>query len=347
MTGSDEKYMARCLELARNGMGNVAPNPMVGSVIVYNDSIIGEGYHQQYGGPHAEVNAINSVKDMSLLEKSTLYVNLEPCSHFGKTPPCADLIVEKKISKVVIGTIDPFSKVSGRGLDILKNNNIEVEIDCLSWESREINKRFFTFNEKKRPYVILKWAETADGFIDLIRKPAQAKEPIWITDEIARIVVHKWRTEEQSIMIGTNTAMMDNPRLNVRLWNGKNPVRIVLDRELKLESSIHVFDQTQPTLVFTEKIAESRKNQEYIRLHFDDSLLHAVMNELHGRMIQSVIIEGGYKLLSSFIEKQLWDEARVFKADLLFGDGIKAPKFDQIPVAKDKFLNSTMYYYRA
>jgi diaminohydroxyphosphoribosylaminopyrimidine deaminase/5-amino-6-(5-phosphoribosylamino)uracil reductase len=284
MTASDEKYMKRCLELARFGLGNVAPNPMVGAVIVYNGFIIGEGYHQKYGGAHAEVNAINSVRDKSLLDKSTLYVNLEPCSHFGKTPPCADLIVERKIPKVVIGTMDTFEKVSGRGAAILEKNGIKVCRGCLEKESREINKRFFTFHEKKRPYVILKWAETADGFIDRVREPGQT-EPSWITDEIARMLVHKWRTEEQSIMIGTHTAMMDNPRLNVRSWTGKNPVRIVLDRELKLSSVLHIFDQSQPTLVFTEKKAESGVNPEYIKVRFDDTLLTAIMNECYNRMI--------------------------------------------------------------
>ena len=240
----DEKYMKRCLDLAILGNGNTAPNPMVGSVIVYNGKIIGEGYHQKCGEAHAEVNAIKSVKDHELLKKATLYVNLEPCAHQGRTPACSLLIRTKQIPRAVIGCIDTFSKVAGKGVEILTNSGCDVTVGVLEKESREINRRFFTFHEKKRPFIILKWAQTLDGFIDKMRTPDMPIKPIWITNELARTVVHKWRSQESAIMIGTNTATKDNPKLNVRDWTGENPVRVVVDRNLRIPQSAYIFDKS-------------------------------------------------------------------------------------------------------
>ena len=226
--------MLRCLQLAKNGLGSTYPNPMVGSVIVYEDRIIGEGWHQQAGQPHAEVNAVNSVNDQSLLDKATIYVSLEPCSHFGKTPPCSDLIIAKGIKKVVIGTVDPFAEVAGRGIKKLIDAGCEVLVGVLEQECQQLNKRFFTFHQKKRPYIILKWAESLDGFIAPEAKSRSSREPVWITNSYSKQLVHKWRAEEQSILVGTKTVEADNPSLTTRDWSGKSPTRIVLDRELKI-----------------------------------------------------------------------------------------------------------------
>jgi diaminohydroxyphosphoribosylaminopyrimidine deaminase/5-amino-6-(5-phosphoribosylamino)uracil reductase len=343
MYKKDDIYLRRCIEIAQNGLGNTAPNPLVGSVIVHENKIIGEGYHQNFGGPHAEVNAINSVKNPLLLEKSTLYVNLEPCSHYGKTPPCADLIIEKKIPRVVIGILDSNEKVSGRGRDKLIAAGVEVVTGCIEDECWELNKRFFTFHEKKRPYIILKWAETSDGFIDIIREPSTKAHPTWITDETVRALVHKWRAEEQAIMIGTNTALFDNPKLNTRDWHGQSPLRVVLDRTLRLPKQLHVFDGSQPTLVFTEQKSQNSNNLNYIQIGFDDKILDTILNELVQRNIQSVIVEGGAKLLQSFIEKGLWDEAMVFRSDMSFGNGVKAPVLKNIPVLSTRLIKSVLY----
>ncbi len=248
----NEKYMQRCLDLANMGRGNTGTNPMVGAVIVCNGKIIGEGYHKKYGEPHAEANAIYSVKDKSLLNKSTLYVNLEPCSHTGKTPPCSELIIKSKIPRVIVGTIDPNSIVSGKGLKRLNDSGTEVVTGILEDKSVDLNKRFFTYYRKKRPYIILKWAQTTDGYIDTIRKDKQAPHLTWISDKISQILVHKWRAEEHAIIVGTNTALLDNPQLNIRFWHGNEPVRIVLDRNLRLPSNLHLFDKTLKTIVFNE-----------------------------------------------------------------------------------------------
>jgi diaminohydroxyphosphoribosylaminopyrimidine deaminase/5-amino-6-(5-phosphoribosylamino)uracil reductase len=325
----DEKYMLRCLELAKNGLGNVAPNPMVGCVIVFDGKIIGEGYHQEYGKAHAEVNAIHSVKDNSLLKKSTLYVNLEPCAHFGKTPPCANLIVEHNIPRVVIGCVDSFSEVSGKGIEKLKAAGIEVAVGVLENESLALNKRFFTFHTKKRPYIILKWAETQDGFIDLVRpfdKLKVTNTNNWITSPLSKQLVHKWRSEETAIMIGTNTALNDNPKLNVREWNGKNPVRVVVDLHNRLPQTLHVFDKSIPTLVFSLTKHGEENNLTFVKINDSKNLIQEVLDELYKRNIQSIIIEGGAKLLQSFINQNLWDEARVFIGNKYFENGLKAPK---------------------
>ena len=257
MKRTDENYMMRCLELAEHGRQTVAPNPMVGSVIVHDGKIIGEGFHRKYGGPHAEVNAINSVENQKLLKHSTLYVNLEPCAHHGKTPPCSDLIIAKQIPKVVIGSKDIFAKVAGKGIEKMKNAGIDIKVGVLEKESLELNKRFFIFHEQKRPYIILKWAETIDGYIDIDRKK-ENNGISWITHPYLRIPVHKWRSEEAGIIIGTNTALNDNPKLNTRLWYGKNPVRFVLDRNLSLPSDLSIFDGEIPTYIFTEKLTSNK-----------------------------------------------------------------------------------------
>ena len=345
----EEKYMLRCLELAKNGFGNVAPNPMVGCVIVHDNKIIGEGYHQEYGNAHAEVNAIYSVKNKSLLQKSTLYVNLEPCSHFGKTPPCANLIVEHNIPRVVIGCVDSFSEVSGKGIEKLKNAGVEVVVGVLEKESLELNKRFFTFHTKKRPYVILKWAETKDGFIDLERnnqKEVERNEIVgqarnddkidnWITSSLSKQLVHKWRSEEAAIMVGTNTALNDNPQLNVREWKGKNPVRVVIDLHDRLPQTLYLFDKSTPTIIFSLSKQEEGNNLTFVKIKDSKNLLVEVLNELYKRNIQSIIIEGGATLLQSFIDQNLWDEARVFVGNKTFGNGLKAPKIKENLISEE------------
>jgi len=318
--------MSRCLELSEKGLGTVAPNPLVGCVIVHENKIIGEGYHQCFGGPHAEVNAINSIKDKKLLENSTLYVTLEPCSHFGKTPPCADLIIRNKIPRVVIASSDPNPLVSGKGVEKLKAAGIIVETGISEKEYEWINRRFFTFFHKQRPYIILKWAQTKDGFIDIDRTDESPKIT-WITNEASRILVHKWRTEEQAILIGTKTAMNDNPTLTSRFWKGKNPLRVVLDRNLTLSKNLNVFNKEASTLVFTS--SQKFSNSEHINfslIDFGKNLIPDILHELYSRKIQSVIVEGGAKTLKSFIDADLWDEVRVFTGDITFKKGIKAPE---------------------
>lgn len=322
-----EQYMNRCMELALNGLGQTAPNPMVGAVIVADNRIIGEGYHRQCGEAHAEVNAIASVADKSLLKNSTLYVNLEPCSHFGKTPPCADLIIQHQISKVVISNVDPNIKVRGKGIEKLRNAGIEVITDVLKTQGEALNKRFFIYHRKNRPYIILKWAQSGDNFLDIVRYPTDAKRPTWITNEEARMLVHKWRSEEQAILVGTNTAFMDNPQLNVRDWTGKNPLRIVLDRRLRLPKNLNLFNKKIPTLVFTHREMEEQEdgNIEYMTLKQDSYFPENILGELYRRQIQSLIVEGGAKVLNAFLDAQLWDESRVFSGKKYFTEGISAP----------------------
>ncbi len=321
----DEQYMQRCIDLAGTGLGMTAPNPMVGAVLVSGGRIIGEGYHQRFGDHHAEVRAIGSVKDQQLLKQATLYVNLEPCCHHGKTPPCTDLILKKGIPRVVIGTADPFDEVAGKGIARLRSNGCTVLLGVLKERCRQLNKRFFTFYEKKRPYIILKWAQTADGFIDTEREPGAENRPTWITSEQLRILVHKWRTEESAIMVGKTTALKDNPSLNVRDWSGPLPLRIVLDRHLKLPSSLNVFDNSQPTIIVNEQTTKTSGNNRFIRFPFDEHLLGNIMTLLFQEGKQSLIVEGGQQLLHSFIELNMWDEARVFTGNQFFGNGVPAP----------------------
>lgn len=338
----DEIYMARCIELALKGLGNTYTNPMVGSVIVHNNKIIGEAYHQICGQAHAEVNAVNSVKNKSLLKESTIYVSLEPCSHVGKTPACSTMIIDNKIPNVVIGTIDSFAKVSGNGIKMLENAGINVKVGVLEKECRELNKRFFTYHEKKRPYIILKWAQTKDGFIDINRN-SNTRNAEWITNDLSRSVVHKWRTEEQSIMVGTATAIKDNPSLNVRNWTGKNPIRISIDKDLKFVDNMNIIDGSVRTIIFTEKVVANKPNIEYIILNFSENILAQIMDNLHKLEIQSVIIEGGEILLNSFIDEGLWDEARVFIGNRVFGDGVKAPIFN-LSGAEKQYIEDTELY---
>ena len=320
---NDSFFMKRCLELAVKGFPNNSPNPMVGSVIFYNGKIIGEGFHQKYGSNHAEVNAINSVKDQSLLSKSTLYVNLEPCAHFGKTPPCSDLIIKHKIPKVVIGCVDTFSEVSGKGIEKMKNAGIEAVSGVLEDESRRLNKRFFTFHEKKRPYIILKWAESKDGFI----APKNQKEAFWMTSEEAKQLVHSWRAEESAILVGRITVEKDNPYLTVREVEGKNPMRIVIDRNLQLSNKLNLFNGKAKTIVFNEIKSEENSSNTLIKTDFNN-LIENILEELHEKNIQSVIVEGGSKTLQSFIEKDLWDEARIFTTNKPLEGGVKSPEIE-------------------
>ena len=319
-----EIYINRCIQLAKNGLGTTYPNPLVGAVIVYNGKIIGEGWHKKAGEAHAEVNAIHSVKDKSLLSKATIYVSLEPCSHFGKTPPCADLIINHKIQNVVIGTVDPNPKVAGKGIKKLLEKGIKVTVGVLENECCQLNKRFFTFHNKKRPYIILKWAESADGFIAPLTK--EKKEPVWLTNEFSRQLVHKWRSEEQAILVGTNTVLEDNPKLNVRDWTGKNPVRIVLDRTRKISNNYFILDNHFKTIIITEQEnLSSSENCIYENIIFDEMLAEKIGFILWKHNLQSVIIEGGTKTIATFIKANYWDEARVFKSTNILKNGIKAP----------------------
>lgn len=324
---TDEKYMRRCFQLARNGKGYVSPNPMVGAVIVYNGKIIGEGYHREYGKPHAEVNAIDSVKDKSLLKDSTIYVSLEPCSHYGKTPPCARLIIDSDIKRVVVATPDPFEKVSGRGIKMLRDAGVEVTVGVLEQEALELNKAFFTAQTKHRPYIYLKWAQTKDGFIDKARIKGETPCSTPISNDYTRMLVHKLRAEIPAIMIGTNTAVNDNPSLTTRYWYGKNPVRIVLDRSGRIPFGYTLFDNKVRTIVFTENVAGKTSEGEtvFIHVNFDNKLLNNILKELYVLKIDSLLVEGGRHLLQSFIDQNLWDEAFVETADMDFTDGIKAP----------------------
>jgi len=312
--------MKRCIELAKRGIGDVSSNPMVGSVVVYNGEIIGEGHHKIYGKAHAEVNAISSVKDKSLLPKSTLYVNLEPCAHFGKTPPCSNLIIESKIPKVVIGCVDTFSEVSGKGIEKMENAGTDVIVGVLEKESRELNKRFFTFQEKKRPYIILKWAESKDGFI----APKNQTEPFWMTSNESKRLVHKWRSEENAILVGRITAEKDNPSLTVRKIEGKNPIRIVIDKNLKLDTGLNLFNSESKTLIFNDLKSKEKDTNKFIKTDFNN-LIKNILKELHKQNIQSLIIEGGSKTLQSFIDTNMWDEARVFTTNKELKDGVIAP----------------------
>jgi diaminohydroxyphosphoribosylaminopyrimidine deaminase/5-amino-6-(5-phosphoribosylamino)uracil reductase len=333
---SESKYMFRCLQLAQNGVSYVAPNPMVGAVVVCDDKIIGEGFHQRFGDVHAEPNAINAVKNRDLLLRSTIYVNLEPCSHFGKTPPCADFIVQHKIPRVVIGTLDPNPKVAGNGVEILRKAGVDVVVGVLENECRELNKRFFIFHEQKRPYVLLKWAQTSDGFID--KKRTDITElPLCISNEITRQLTHKMRSENQAILVGANTVLLDNPSLTVREWSGKSPVRIAIDRLGRIPTNYNLFDGSVPTIVFGEKFRESEYNLEFVKITFDEHCLKNILKILFEKNINSVLVEGGASILNSFIEAGLWDEANVEIAPLQITDGVKAPTLNKLLVLSKNF----------
>lgn len=327
MMVNHEKYMRRCLELAQLGAGQVSPNPMVGAIVVYRDQIIGEGFHRHYGQAHAEVNAINMVIDRyadaeKKLAESSIYVSLEPCAHFGKTPPCADLLIRYKIRQVVVGTRDPFSAVNGKGIEKLRAAGIEVITGVLEPACLALNRRFFTRVQKQRPYIILKWAQTADGFF-APKTPAQH----WITGEASRKLVHVWRGEEDAILIGKNTAAIDNPKLNVRYGEGKSPKRLVIDRNLELSKDLHLFNESVETIVFNALKTSIENNIKYVALeNFDQYLPQYILFQLYLRDIQSVIIEGGAKTLDNFIREGLWDEARIFTGSMVLGEGLPAPR---------------------
>ncbi|WP_268847611.1 bifunctional diaminohydroxyphosphoribosylaminopyrimidine deaminase/5-amino-6-(5-phosphoribosylamino)uracil reductase RibD [Flavobacterium aestivum] len=332
-----EKYMRRCIALAQNGLGTTYPNPMVGSVIVYNNKIIGEGWHKKAGEPHAEVNAVNSVQDKSLLQKATIYVSLEPCSHFGKTPPCCDLIIKNKIPNVVIGTVDPNIKVAGNGIKKLIEAGIHVTIGILENECNELNKRFFTFHQKKRPYIVLKWAESQDGFIAPLQK--LEKKPVWITNTYSRQLVHKWRTEEQAILVGTQTVIDDDPKLNARDWYGNNPIRLVLDQNNRIPEENTVFDNQIKTIVFTKSgNAINKENTIFEVVNFNQNIASQIVQILFQHQIQSVIIEGGLQTLQTFIDANLWDEARIFTGKLTLEKGINAPQISK-SIYKKKWIS--------
>jgi len=336
--------MHRCLQLAKLGSGNVAPNPMVGAVLAHEGRIIGEGYHEKYGEAHAEPNCINSVKekDRHLISQSTLYVSLEPCSHVGKTPPCADLIIKNKIPKVIIGCLDPFAEVRGKGIEKLKAAGIEVEI-VLENECRELNKRFMIFHEQHRPFIILKWAETANGKIS-----SDGAERLSISNEFTNRLVHKWRSEEAAILVGTNTAMMDDPQLTTRLWAGNNPARLVVDMNLSLPSSLKLFDGSVNTIVFNSARHEEQGKTSFYQVTQDVSLIHQIVNALNHLKIQSVIVEGGARLLQSFIDEDLWDEARVIKnEELMINNGLAAPVIDNGTISsKERIFTDTVGIYK-
>lgn len=317
--------MQRCLELAQRGAGLVAPNPMVGAVLVHDEKIIGEGWHRQYGEAHAEVNAIGQALQngyAAKISQSTLYVSLEPCAHFGKTPPCADLVIRHQIPNVVVACRDPFEQVNGKGIEKLKVAGVKVEVGILEKEAVELNKRFFTFHQQQRPYIILKWAETADGFI-----AREAGDRLLISNEYSNRLVHKWRSEEAGIMIGTNTALLDDPSLTVRSWTGQSPVRLVLDMNLRLPASLKVFNKEARTVVFNTLKQEEEGNLLYYRLKKEESLVPQLLEALHELKIQSVLVEGGARLLQSFIDAGSWDEARVIRnVQLRINDGLRSPQ---------------------
>lgn len=322
---TDQYYIQRALQIGKNGLGQTRPNPMVGSVIVVNNRIIGEGYTSKYGGNHAEVNAINSVINKSLLKQATIYVTLEPCSHYGKTPPCSDLIIHHQIPNIVIGCVDDNPEVAGKGIKKLLDAGRNVKVGVLETECKAHHKRFFTFHNKKRPYIILKWAESVDGFI--APKNRYQLQPVWITNPISRQLVHKWRAEEQAILVGTNTVIMDNPSLTVRDWTGSNPTRVVLDKNNLLSNDYTIFNTQAETLTFKEQSVT------------------AICDYLFKNNINSVIIEGGSKTLQAFIDKNLWDEARVFKGDILFSEGVSAPNFKGKLIEKHSVLDDKLFIY--
>ena len=340
-----EKYIKRCIELAKNGLGTTYPNPLVGCVIVYENKIIGEGWHKKSGEAHAEVIAIESVQNKELLSSSTLYVSMEPCSHFGKTPPCADLILKYKIPNVVIGTIDPNSKVAGKGIQKLKDSGVNVTFGILEKEGNELNKRFFTFHRKNRPFIILKWAESSDGFISPKNKIEQ--KPVWISNEYSRQLVHKWRSEEQAILVGTQTIIDDNPTLTVRDWAGTNPIRVIIDKENSIDSSKNVFNNHAKTIVFSNKeVTSNSETIQYIKVDLDKNSTQEIVDKLFEYNIQSILIEGGRKTIQSFIDANIWDEARVFIGETKLHEGTKAPEFKKTIYSKSYLKKDTLLTYR-
>ncbi|MFZ5940991.1 MAG: bifunctional diaminohydroxyphosphoribosylaminopyrimidine deaminase/5-amino-6-(5-phosphoribosylamino)uracil reductase RibD [Bacteroidota bacterium] len=341
----DEIFMRRCFELAVKGLGLTKTNPVVGCVIVHRGKIIGEGYHHEFGGPHAEVNAIRSVKNKELLKDSTLYCSLEPCSHYGKTPPCSLLIRQSGIPRVVVANLDPNPQVSGAGLSQLREAGVEVKTQVLEEEGFHLNRRFFTYHTLKRPYVILKWARSRDGYIDLLRNPGDPVGPNWITEDVARTLVHKWRAEEAAVMVGTDTVLNDNPQLNVRRWTGRNPVRITIDRKGRIRDGLHILDGSLDTIIFS--CLTDIYPGEVRALPIDPAYhLRDILGEMYNQHLISVMVEGGARLLNSFISTGLWDEARIFTGKVLFRNGVVSPFLDLEPEKEVDFMGNRLSVYR-
>lgn len=327
-----QHFMQRCIDIARDGLSMTMPNPSVGAVIVVDNKIIAEGSTSAFGGPHAEVNAINAIKDLSVLERATLYVSLEPCSHFGKTPPCADLVIKHKILKVVVGCLDPNPKVAGAGIQRMRDAGIDVVTKILETECRESNKRFFCFHEKKRPYIILKWAQSSDRFI----APATRndRKPVFLTNQYSQQLVHKWRSQEMAILVGTKTVLDDNPSLTTRLWAGKNPVRIVLDAKNSIPEMATIFDNQAKTIILNDS-----------KIDFKENVAKQIVDFLFQENLQSVIIEGGTKTLQTFLDENLWDEARVFSTTIQLKNGTKAPTFAGKFISRQQILDDVLTIY--
>ena len=343
LLNNEKNYINRCIKLALNGAGYVSPNPLVGCVIVYNGSIIGEGYHREFGKEHAEVNAINSVKEISLLSKSTLFVNLEPCSHHGKTPPCCNLIVKMKIPKVVIGCKDYSKKVNGTGIAFLKQNGVEVVENILEEKCKKLNARFFNFHKRKFPYIILKWAKTNDGFIDLNRNSNQLGIN-WITEKETQVLVHKWRAEEDAILVGRKTVLNDDPELTVREFKGKQPLRIVIDPELKLDLNKKIFNDNYNTIIVNNKVNKVSNNLTYLKLKSENIILN-LLNYLHEINIMSIIVEGGKETIDYFLKLNYWNEARVIEGNIKFKNGLESPKIERKYSAIQNIGKDIIYTY--
>jgi len=341
----DIKFMRRCLELASKAEGLTYPNPMVGSVVVCDGGIIGEGYHLKSGGAHAEVIAINSVSDKSKLKSSTLYVNLEPCSHFGKTPPCADFIISESIPRVVIGTLDSSDKVSGKGLVRLRNAGCEVINGVVEEECRRLNRRFFTFHEKKRPYITLKWAQSADGYLDIIRSENHKNEPTWITGKPEKALVHKWRAADQAILVGAGTVRADDPKLNVREWTGRDPMKIILSRSGAIDKRSSINETNNAVVVFTDNTDADIPGAVKIQLNDETPSCLQIGQYLFNSGIQSLLIEGGTKVLSHFISNGFWDEARIFTGEKWFNEGVAAPVIKGTLFSRTIFSRSLLEIY--
>lgn len=333
-----ETYLHRCLELARQAAGYTAPNPLVGAVLVHDGRIIGEGWHRQYGGPHAEPNCIHSVQeaDRHLIPQSTMYVSLEPCAHFGKTPPCADLLIQHRIPQVVIGCRDPFEQVDGKGIDKLKAAGIGVTLGVLETESEQLNKRFFTFHRRHRPYIILKWAQTANGYIG-----HEDHSRLMISNALTNRLVHKWRSEEAAILVGTNTALYDDPQLNTRHWSGPDPIRLVVDMDLRLPASLQLFDGSTRTIIFNTRQHAEEGAVQYYQVTRDTNLVRQIANACYRQKILSVLVEGGARLLQSFIDENYWDEARIITNEQLrVNSGVRAPLLGAATLAETQTLDT-------
>lgn len=362
---TDERYMQRCIELARKGAGSVAPNPMVGAVLLHNNVIIGEGWHQRYGEAHAEVNCIRNAEAnrfAHLLARSTIYVSLEPCAHFGKTPPCSDLIIKHKIPKVVIGCRDPFKEVDGKGIEKLKAAGVEVIVDVLKNECIDLNKRFFTFHLQQRPYIILKWAQTKNGKIAAPLNPRlneevgqvpggetlnSAHQRLLISNEFTNRLVHQWRSEEASILVGTNTALLDDPQLTNRYWPGKQPIRLLLDKQLRLPNTLKLFGDGEKTIIFNSIRNGEEENIQYYQLPSNEDAIPSLLNALYQLKLNSVIVEGGAQLLQSFIAAGLWDEARIItNQQLTVAEGLTAPQLaNEVQVAEQQIGTDLIVFY--